>query len=273
MNTRIESYVNELFANLPSERYVSEIKEELLSDLNEKYNDLCADGKSEEEAYQLVIAGIGDIRDLFSDETYSGYIAPDKLEKNRSTRSLFISVGTALYILSLVTLTLFSRTGSLILGLNLMILICAVATGFVVYGSVAGKPKFAKADNSFVENYKEKMVENERIVKLRKAISSSLWTMTVVVYLALSFVTNWWSVTWIVFLMTAFVQQFIFMLMAKGDRRRKSSYSVLWTGTVVAFFVISFAFNAWAWSWMIFLVAVSVQEVGRLIRLWRSIDE
>ena len=50
MNKKITEYVNELFAGTPQTAKVLEIKEELLADLNDKYQDLLAGGKSEQAA-------------------------------------------------------------------------------------------------------------------------------------------------------------------------------------------------------------------------------
>lgn len=67
MNKRIETHVNALFANTAEESHILDIKEELLANLNEKYEDLIASGKSEDEAFALVISGIGDIDNLLKD--------------------------------------------------------------------------------------------------------------------------------------------------------------------------------------------------------------
>ena len=270
MNKKIEVYVDELFADMPSEQYVFDIKEELLSNLSEKYDDLITDGKSEEEAYTLVIASIGDVKDLFSNGAHYGYSAPADIEKKRSIKSIFVSLGISFYILSLAALFVLNQYGFATIGIGVMILICAIATGFIVYGASIGKTKYKKADDSFVENYKEKVLENDRVAKLKGSLSSSLWSLIVVVYLAASFITHMWSVTWIIFIAGAFFQQLILFLLSKTGERKPFYFSMLWSITVVVYFIISFAFNAWAWSWMIFLAAFAVQEIIRLITVWRK---
>ena len=83
MNKRIENHVNALFQNAPKERYVLDIKEEVLANLNEKYEDLIASNKTEEEAYTLVISGIGDIDHLFKGFGQLPEYQPLELEKNK----------------------------------------------------------------------------------------------------------------------------------------------------------------------------------------------
>ena len=43
------------------------MKEEILQNLTEKYNDLLSDGKSEVAAYNIAVAGIGDISELIEE--------------------------------------------------------------------------------------------------------------------------------------------------------------------------------------------------------------
>lgn len=72
MNKRIESYVNSLFAKTGNDSKVLDFKEELLANLNEKYNDLLMSGKSEDEAFELVVAGIGNIEKLLEEISGKG---------------------------------------------------------------------------------------------------------------------------------------------------------------------------------------------------------
>ena len=52
---KIKKYVNELFKDAPKTNKTEELKEELLLDLTEKYNDLIKEGKTKTEAYNEVI--------------------------------------------------------------------------------------------------------------------------------------------------------------------------------------------------------------------------
>jgi DNA integrity scanning protein DisA with diadenylate cyclase activity len=62
----IKKYVNELFKDAPKTKKVKELQEELITNLEEKYNDLIKDGVDEKKAYNDVIAGIGDIDELIA---------------------------------------------------------------------------------------------------------------------------------------------------------------------------------------------------------------
>jgi hypothetical protein len=269
VNKRIEIYVSELFADKPGDQYFLEIKEELLSNLCEKYDDLISDGKSEEDAYTLVIASIGDINDLIGKDGYYEYGGAADTEKKNTMKNVFLSLCGALYILSLAALFVLLASGAIIIGIGIMIIICAIATGFVIYGANLGKNKYKKADDSFVENYKEKVIEEGRVAKMKRSVSSALWPLIVVVYFAVSFLTHMWWLTWIIFLIGVFLQQLVFFLLSRKEGKIPLPYGMIWSVVVVVYLVVSFAFNAWSWSWIIFIGAIAVQEIAKLLKVWK----
>ena len=64
MIQKLRAYINRSFENVPKTKKSIEMQEELIANLIEKYNDQCAQGKTEEEAYNFVIASIGDLSEL-----------------------------------------------------------------------------------------------------------------------------------------------------------------------------------------------------------------
>ena len=53
MEYNIRAYVDQLFADAPDTQRAYEMKMELVQNLLDKYNDLVASGKSEEDAYNI----------------------------------------------------------------------------------------------------------------------------------------------------------------------------------------------------------------------------
>src|SRR5450756_165050 len=64
MVARIRTYIERAFADAPKSKKSTELQEEIISNMIEKYNDQLKLGKTEEEAYTAVIAGLGDIGEL-----------------------------------------------------------------------------------------------------------------------------------------------------------------------------------------------------------------
>jgi len=271
MNKRIAEHVEDVFAGVAPEPKVLEIKEELLTNLNEKYLDLLAAGQSEETAYASVISGIGDIHDLLRDYTSSGPYSSMERERRRNQKNILVSIGSAIVVLSLAVLLVFSYFGLESLGLALTIICWAVATGMVVYGVNLSKTSYEKHNNTFVEQYKEKQADDESTLSMKKAINSAFWPLIVVIYLALSFITRRWDITWIIFIIAAAVQQMIhWLLFAKSKEGGKYWHGMFWTAVVALYFIISFVFSAWAWSWLVFIAAVALQQIIVLLKIWRK---
>ena len=96
--SKIENYVNDLFKDIAKTRKSEELKEELIADLEEKYKDLKENGKSEKDAYNEVISGIGDIDILLKDLE----VPKEDMEIRKKT-ALVVSICTGLYILSIIS--------------------------------------------------------------------------------------------------------------------------------------------------------------------------
>ena len=79
MNEKIRVYVNNLFEGAPNTKKANDLKDEIISNANDKYNDLISEGKSEQEAYEKVTADIGNVdeRTLLQENTMK------KLEEKR----------------------------------------------------------------------------------------------------------------------------------------------------------------------------------------------
>lgn len=61
MNDKISNYLNGVFAPYDGVKSVSELKTDLLTDLQERYRELKAEGKDDETAFEMTIDSIGDI--------------------------------------------------------------------------------------------------------------------------------------------------------------------------------------------------------------------
>ena len=61
MNPKLTNYLNGVFTPYDGVKSVTELKADLLSDLQERYRELKAEGKDDETAFATTIASIGDI--------------------------------------------------------------------------------------------------------------------------------------------------------------------------------------------------------------------
>ena len=193
------------------------MQEELIANLIEKYNDQCAQGKSEEEAYNFVIASIGDLSELtegLKERHVLSSISPE--ERKRSAR--LVAIAVLMYILSPMILIATSEMyGNGTLGLVLMFMFIAIATGLLVYNG-ASKPKYQKEEETMIEEFKEWKSKKNRDKGLFDALSSAYWLIVVAVYLYVSFTYFNWHYSWIIFLIASAIFNIFKAVIEMGRR-------------------------------------------------------
>lgn len=187
MRNRLISYVDLLFAGNPE---AEDVKQEILQNTLDRFDDLVAQGKSPEAAYSLAISGIGDVSELLSGGSSAGQTEhpapqkPEESEKNKKNKKLLQAVAVGLYILCPVPLFIFQDE----IGLCLLLVLAAVATVIIIFAGGNGK-----------NSEKEEQEELSPKAKLRKSIHSAISTVGLVFYFILSFLTGAWHLTWLVF--------------------------------------------------------------------------
>lgn len=227
MEYNIRAYVDDLFQNAPRTQKAYELKVELTQNLIDKYRALIEEGKSAEDAYNLTVMSIGDVRELF-DGLEDGpvpsqpvYIPPaDGVKRHAAVTSIAVM----LYILSVVPLIVLSTIlpddigGTL--GLVLMFLMIAAATGLLIYNH-ATKPKKQPPAGTVVADFRQWQTQNNSNRQLLKAIRSAYWPLVLALYFLLSFGTGRWSITWIIFLIAPAVDGIIKSVLTLNDPNSK----------------------------------------------------
>ncbi|MBP5733117.1 MAG: DUF4097 family beta strand repeat protein [Lachnospiraceae bacterium] len=84
MKDKIKSVITELFENAPDTQEVIDLKEEMISNAEEKYEDLIQRGFTEEQAYTMVMGSIGDIQELLAELGIEAGEAKDEKEDDTS---------------------------------------------------------------------------------------------------------------------------------------------------------------------------------------------
>jgi hypothetical protein len=215
MKHKLRNHVDGIFADTVPTRRAVELKEEMIQYLEDKYTDLISEGKTEEAAYNIALSGIGNITSLLSEldsDTNASLWRRQEDEAARKKSAMLTSIAVMLYILSVLPLIVISmvipgRLGPMV-GLPILIVMCAIATGILIYNSMS-KPQFHKESDTMVEEFKEWQAETHDRRQMRKAISSALWTVIVAVYFIISFTTHAWHMTWIIFIIGGAIESFI----------------------------------------------------------------
>ncbi len=211
MNERMRSHIEKLFEDAPKTRKAFELREELLVNSEERYQDLIATGVSDDDAFRHVISSIGNVNELF--QGLAQVKSEDKAELEARAKKVAIikTAAVGLYIFSValfLSFSLFDIYSSLELstiGLILMVFIDIIPTCMLVY--VANLyPKYQRKEDTIVEDFKEWKSDNKKAKSIRGAVSMIIWSATFLLYFAISFATYAWYATWIIFIAAGCVQ-------------------------------------------------------------------
>lgn len=204
MEDKLRAYMEHLFRDVKPTRKSVELREEILQNLVDKYRDLLAEGKTEEAAYNIAVASIGDMDELLlglqKEQQPVSPISEEQIERSRKKSAVLVAAAVMMYIMCLLPPILLSGTElENNLAPALMFTMIAAATGLLIYNNLS-KPRYYKADDSIVEDFREWQQQTESSKRAFRAISSALWALIVVVYIIISFWTMAWHITWVIFL-------------------------------------------------------------------------
>lgn len=222
MEEKLRAHVMSLFEGAPKTKQMIEVREEILTNVRERYQDLIESGASPEEAYEISKRSIGNLEEIMKtleeQEMAAGVqqpLSPEDLEANRR-KSALDGIATALFILSPVCLIAFSAFGLWLPGLVLMFVFIAVGAGIKVYAHGIYQPvTYQRMDDSMMEEFKEwhsSRDEKNRQLKLYEGI---MWPLIVAAYFIISFMTQAWYITWVIFLIGAALAQLLKLVVDK----------------------------------------------------------
>ena len=258
MREQLIQYVSLLFAGAEN---CEDTKQEILQNTLDRYDDLIAQGKSEEAAYRLAITGIGDINEILGrKDTVLPAMPVEREETDTAFKKLLRAIAVGLYILCPLPLIVLSELGMDTFGLCGLLCFVAVATMLMILG--------AKKQDS-----PEKEDADEPKSEMGKSVSSLIWAIGLAVYLILSFLTGAWHITWVIFPILGAVNALVCAMIPSENPtalRRNSSLkkginSMIWAIGLALYFIISFATMAWYITWLIFPITGAVQGLVRAI--------
>lgn len=230
MNQNIRAHVQSLFRGAALTMQNAELEEEILQNTQEHYEDLLIEGKSEQEAYELAVAGIGDVSQLIeredTDENAGGGDAIDVMLKNAPAAP---------------DAPRMREPGA----------DDAEPTGNAVTIRKGDKTVTVQADGKTGHAHKDHT----------GSIHAAMWCLLTALYVVVSFATGAWYLTWVLFIIGASLTCMIsawFAAQEKGfQASRGGVQGAMWTLMTAAYFIISFMTGAWHLTWIVFLIATA----------------
>ena len=201
MKAQLISYVDLLFAGAED---ADDIKQEILQNTLDRYDDLLSQGKSPQAAYSLAISGIGDISELLEHSVPSAPTAVTlptaPVPNRRKDKKLMQAVAIGMYICCVVPVIALSNVGAGTIGVVLMFLMIAAATVLIILSDDGRKEKKEGCNCSNGLS---------RTNPMKKTVQKIISTVGLCVYFILSFATGAWYITWLIFPIMAAVRQLI----------------------------------------------------------------
>ncbi len=217
MNEKIRIEVNTLFQDAPNTKRANDLKDEIISNAEDKYEDLIKQGKNEEEALQTVIKEIGNVDELIEELNKNNPIHTQYVEQSRKKTGLIVSICVGLYILSVIACVVLDELGLPdFITVSSFLSIAGVSTCVLIYHFMT-KPKYTKYDDTIVEEFKEWKGKNDKNKEIKKAIDSIIWTLTVIIYLIVSFTFGIWYISWIIFLIASLIENIVKLIFKLGE--------------------------------------------------------
>lgn len=139
MQERIRAHVEQLLGKGRITPQIAELREEMIDNLTERYNDLLHEGKTPEAAFRIVTADIGDvselIRSLEQDSERTG-LSAERLLRIRHQRGLRSAIATGCFILGVCILFVLKFP----LSFAIFAVLASVGAGLLVYNRTT-RPK------------------------------------------------------------------------------------------------------------------------------------
>lgn len=193
MREQLIQYVELLFAGAQD---CEDIKQEILQNTLDRYDDLIAEGKVPEAAYRLAISGIGDINEILGIQPMplpaASAQSGNTQEADTPMKKFLRAIAVGLYIISLLPLFVLSDIGMENIGLCGTLCIVAVATVLIILGSKKDRNADTEANETVRISPKK---------ELSRSIGGLIWAIGLAVYFIISFTTSAWYITWVMFLL------------------------------------------------------------------------
>lgn len=212
MNYTLKVYVDSLFKDVPESQAVNDLRDEILSNLEARYDDCIKSGMSHQRAYAAVIGTMGDVSKLIEQVSDTGTHTQGVFEKVSPFGRMLRKYS---YIFTEENIKTISRSAIAILWLLVVILFFLI--GFSDDFSYAWLIFIVGAGINVGINTAAKALQiskmgdnNEARVKLLKSVrggaSAIMWLVVTFFFFCIGFNSYEWEYAMLLFIMGAIIQ-------------------------------------------------------------------
>lgn len=285
MEPKLRQYIENLFVNAPNTKQAYELREEIISNTIERYHDLLAEGRTQGDAYNLAISGIGNINELLQElgaqPVAQKKYTDEQLGVIKGRHSIFLCIAIVMYILCTTPCIILGTTSLASISPAIMFVMISVATGLIIYANMT---KYVVVMDN--EDQKRKLKNRS----LLRAIGVGCYISCVIpcILLASTPMENISPV--FMFIMIAVATVLVILSKNRNEyqktdetlvenfkefnsRKKTSSalyrtlVAILWVVTAFLYVYLTYitCFSATMVTWIIFIIAIAVQNIMRAI--------
>ena len=118
------------------------------------------------------------------------------------------------------------------------------------------------------EEAADRKAGHKNLKRIIDKVETIMWLVTIPLYVVGSMVTHSWKYSWLVFILVGVLQAVLDAVVDVNDGKknpkkilRGAKSSILWGLATIVYFLVSFATNAWAVTWVIFLFTLIAQII------------
>ena len=212
MKYTLKYYVDGLFKDVPSSQAVSELHDEILSNLEARYDDCIKGGMTPQRAYAAVIGTMGDVSSLIEQVSGTGKHTAGIFEKisprsklmqkysyvftSDNLKTIRNAAIAIMWLLIVITFFLIAYSGGAEFAWLIFLVGAALTVGINMAASIA---KISRNGES-----RENRI---RILKVVHGnVTAIMWLAIVILYFLISFNSYEWDITWLIFIFGAIAQ-------------------------------------------------------------------
>lgn len=263
MYQKITDYVEAVFSDVKENSVTGFTKKGFIASITKKYEKNLEKGMSKEDAYDLAISQTPEIHDVArdmqkfmgrsstfkkGDEEYHNFSPEHKNNDHKEGRDKNDDKNADLGNFSAIFWPL------------------VVCTYFLVSFLVPGTWAFswtifvgAAIIHCFVQLFFGKADK-------KKAITSTLWLITTIIYLVSSILSGAWLYTWLIFVFAALLQCFVNVFTANTYvGKQAAAGGCVWLSITISYFLLSFITHRWDITWIIFIFGIAVHAIVKII--------
>ncbi len=295
MNKVLESFIDNMFNQLPSTDEMKKLKKNLLDHMQDKYQAYLASGKTENEAVGLVISEFGSIDEILEayqidmTEATSNEIKQEEIDELLTTykkQSNIIGLAVAWIILAagvFVALYMTFETWQYIDVVGPVSLIVALipSIGMLVYSGIKIAPysNRLKQPYTMTESNRQKLIHEQKVFMPQYAIKITIGVVMCMIGLSL-FITGF-SIEPNIYYLAAigflFIAVAVYMFITIGNlygvyqifiKNEKNASTedkanriieiiapIYWCTVIAVYLALGFIWNLWHISWVIYPIA------------------